>query len=150
MGKHASAMMRAKSVIISKTLWNTNLNYMNYRITYYPFVKYIAGTPLPRNIFSYNILVDVRYFTCPLSTCLIYEINVMKQQCAVDKKWKISAIRNCCISARGAIKLHPFVTSAPMFKNVDFSFWGNLNFFRILDQCAACWREYELLKHFLA
>ena len=73
---------------------------MNNRITYYPFVKYIAaGTPLPRNIFSYNILVDVRYFTCPLSTCLIYEINVMKQQCTVGKKkWKNNAeIGNICL-----------------------------------------------------
>ena len=28
------------------------------------------------------------------------------------QKWKNSAIMNCSISARGAIKLHPFSTSA--------------------------------------
>ena len=48
-------------------------------------------------------LQDPRDDQCPIIKVSTY---------TMCKKWKNSAIRNCCISMRGAIKLHPFGTSA--------------------------------------
>ena len=47
---------------------------------------------------------------------LLHNGQKIEKYYAIAKTRKNSAIRNCCISARGAIKLHPFVTSAEQTK----------------------------------